>query len=114
MAVVLTVEGIVFAGALNGVGDLRDGGTLPDRFVDVHFRELLKDPVATLRAAYEGMQRDFTDAHEDRVRRYLDEKPRGKFGVHRYTAEEWGFDRRELHERMKPYIDRFGVELEAD
>ncbi len=110
------VDGIeaAFAGALNGVGALRDGGTLPDRFVDVHFRELLKDPVAALRAAYEGMQRDFTDAHEDRVRRYLDEKPRGKFGVHRYTAREWGFDRRELHERMKPYIDRFGVELEAD
>ncbi len=109
------VDGIeaAFAGALNGVGALREGGTLPDRFVDVHFQQLVRDPIATLRAAYEGMHRDFTDAHQDRVRRYLEEKPRGKFGVHRYTAEEWGFDRRELHQRMKPYIDHFGVELEA-
>lgn len=102
----------VFAGALNGVGALRQGGSLPDRFVDVHFQALLKDPVATLRAAYEAMQRDFSSAHAERIRRYLDGKPRGKFGVHRYTAEDWGFDRDELHARMQPYIDHFAVELE--
>ena len=111
---VALVQGIeaAFVAALNGVGSLRDGGTLPPRFVDVHFQQLLRDPIASLRAAYDGMERRFTAAHADRVRRYLDDKPRGKFGVHRYLPEEWGFDRHELHQRMKPYIDRFGVALE--
>jgi hypothetical protein len=101
-----------FCGALNAVGDLRDSGRLPPRFVDVHFQELLRDPVSSLRAAYEGLERPFTREHAERVRAYLAEKPRGKFGVHRYTAEDWGFDHADLHQRTKPYIDRFAVELE--
>lgn len=109
------VDGVeaAFAVALNGVGALRESSSLPARFIDVHFQQLLKDPVGTLRAAYDGMQRDFTDAHAARIRSYLENKPQGKFGVHRYTAEEWGFDVRKLHERMTPYTDHFCVELET-
>ena len=107
-----TVIEAVFGGALNAVGEQRKSGALPERFVDVHFRSLVVDPVETLRAAYAGMDREFTEEHAQRIRRYLDDKPQGKFGVHRYTAEEWGFDAAELRERLGPYISHFGVELE--
>jgi hypothetical protein len=36
------------------------------------------------------------------LRRYIEAKPKGKFGVHRYTPEEWGFDPAALRERMRP------------
>jgi hypothetical protein len=101
-----------FAFALNSVAERRAKGDLPERFVDVHFQELLRDPVAALRAAYAKMGRPFTDAHAGAVRRYLAEKPKGKFGVHAYTPEEWGFTAEGLRRDLAPYIARFGVALE--
>ena len=84
-----------------------------DRFVDVHFTELMSDPVATLRAAYATMGRDFTDAHAQAVLDYLAHKPKGKFGVHRYQPEDWGFTAQGLRNTMAPYIDHFGVTHEG-
>ena len=104
--------GAIFGAALNGVAEARAKGSVPDRFVDVHFQSLLRDPVATLRAAYARMGRSFGAEHTERVRAYLAEKPKGKFGTHRYTAEEWGFDADELRTSLAPYIEHFGVELE--
>ncbi len=101
-----------FSHGLNGLAGRRARGELPKRFVDVHFQSLLRDPVGTIRAAYQGMERDFTAEHAERIRAYLAEKPRGKFGVHRYTPEEWGFTRDELRRSMAPYVSTFGIELE--
>jgi hypothetical protein len=101
-----------FAFGLNSVAERRAKGELPKRFVDVHFQSLLRDPVATMRKAYEGMGRDFTPEHADRIRTYLAEKPRGKFGVHKYTPEEWGFTREELRMSLSPYVGYFDIELE--
>ncbi len=109
-----TSEGVgaAFCAILNHVAELRGKGGLPDRFVDVHFQSLVRDPVGTLRAVYQRMGRSFTPEHAERVRSYLAEKPRGKFGVHRYTAEEWGFREASLRSQLRPYIEAFGVELE--
>ena len=104
----------VFAAGLNGSIDLRASGMVPaERFVDVHFTELMSDPVATLRAAYERMGRDFTDAHADAVLDYLAHKPKGKFGVHRYQPEDWGFTADGLRSTLAPYIDHYGVAHEG-
>lgn len=102
-----------FAFALNRTAVLRKSGAVPDRFVDVHFDRLLREPVETLRAAYGRMERDFGAEHAERVLAYLREKPRGKHGVHRYRPEDWGFDAKTLRERLAPYIDHFGVSIEG-
>lgn len=101
-----------FSFGLNSLAERRTNGELPRRFVDVHFQGLMRDPVATIRAAYEGMGRSFTSEHADRIRSYLAEKPRGKFGVHKYTPEEWGFTRDELRANLASYVSTFGIELE--
>ena len=104
----------VFAAGLNGSVDLRTSGAVPaERFVDVHFTELLADPVSALRAAYARMGRDFTDNHAAAVLDYLANKPKGKFGVHRYQPEDWGFTAESLREAMAHYIDHFGVTSEG-
>ncbi len=101
-----------FSYGLSSLADRRARGDLPARFVDVHFQGLLRDPVETIRSAYRGMGRPFTNDHADRIRQYLAEKPRGKFGVHKYTPEEWGFTRAELRTSLAGYIQQFGIELE--
>ena len=107
------IEG-VFGFALNNSALLRENGTVPARFVDVHFRDLLKDPVETLRRAYGAMERPFGDEHAERIRRYLADKPRGKFGTHHYTPEEWGYTAEGLRKTLAPYIEHFGVALETE
>ena len=104
----------VFAAGLNGSVDLRTSGAVPaERFVDVHFTELMGDPVSTMSAAYARMGRDFTDNHAATVLDYLAHKPKGKFGVHRYQPEDWGFTAESLRQAMAPYIDHFGVASEG-
>jgi len=102
----------VFAAALNGSVELRRTGAVPARFVDVHFDRLLGDPVETLRAAYAAMDRELTPAHAERIGAYLRDKPRGKFGTHQYTPEDWGYTAASLRERLAPYIAHFGITLE--
>jgi hypothetical protein len=104
--------GGAFNGALDSVSERRAAGGLPDRFVDVHFQSVLRDPVETLRRTYASMEREFSDQHAERIQRYLKQKPRGKFGVHKYTPEEWGFSKREIRENLASYIERSGIELE--
>jgi hypothetical protein len=102
----------LFSFALNNVAERRAKHDLPDRFVDVHFQALLRDPVATLRAAYQRMGRRFSDEHAEAIRRYLAEKPKGKFGVHQYSPEDWGMSAAALRKNLAPYIAHFGVALE--
>lgn len=92
--------------------DRRAKGELPDRIIDVHFANLMADPVKTVETAYAQMGREFRGEHADAIRRYVDDRPRGRFGKHAYTAEQWGFDEQVLRERMRPYTDYYGVQIE--
>jgi hypothetical protein len=103
----------VLSAALNASAERRARGELPDRFVDVHFTRLLADPVGTLREAYARMGRALSAEQGERVLAYLRDKPQGKFGTHRYTPEEWGYDAGALRERLAPYVRYFGIALEG-
>lgn len=108
---VVAIQG-AFGFALNNVAERRAAGTLPKRFVDVHFRSLMKDPVEAIRGAYAAMERPFRKEHAERIVAYLAEKPKGKFGTHRYAPEDWGLTAEGLRTTLRPYIEQFGVELE--
>ena len=104
-----------FAGILIDVGERRASGDLPDeQFADVRFTDMMRDPTGTVGAAYDRLGLDFTDEHAAAITEYLENKPRGKFGTHRYTAAQWSLDADALREQMTPYTDRFGIELESE
>ena len=91
----------------------RAAGELPDRIVDSHFADLMADPVAAVERLYDQIKRPFLPEHGDSIRRYIQQKPKGKFGTHKYTPEEWGFDSVSLREQMRPYTDHYGIALET-
>jgi hypothetical protein len=103
----------VFAWALNHSVEVRDTA-IGARFVDVHFDQLMRDPVAAVARAYRQMGRDFAPEHGERIRAYLRDKPKGKFGTHRYAPEDWGFSAASLRAGFAPYIEHFQVTLEDD
>lgn len=103
---------MAFTYGLNHSVELRAGGPFADRFVDVHFDRLMRDPVDTLGRGYATMGRDLHPEHAERIRAYLREKPKGKFGIHHYAPEDWGFTAESLRADLAPYITHFGVTLE--
>ena len=90
----------------------RVAGEVPERIVDSHFADLMADPVVAVEKLYGQMSRPFVSEHADAIRRYVAEKPKGKFGKHKYSPEEWGFDPVKLREKVRPYTDHYGIALE--
>ena len=63
------------------------------RVSTVMFRDVWSaDPVAAVEELYSRMDRPFLGEHADAIHRYIQAKPKGKFGTHKYSPEEWGFD----------------------
>ena len=91
----------------------RMAGELPDRIVDVHFSELVDDPVGAIERAYAAMARPFTAEHAVAIRAYVAERPQGAFGAHRYAPEQFGIDPVAVRDRLRPYTDHHGIRLEV-
>jgi hypothetical protein len=104
--------GAVFTDALNTLAVRRDDGSLPGRYGDVRFADLMADPVAAIESAYAQIGRPLADEHRRAMLRYLEAKPRGKHGTHAYTAADWGFDVEAVRRELAPYLERFDVQLE--
>ncbi len=87
----------------------RQAGELPDRFIDLHFSELMRDPVTALESLYQQAGKPFSNTYRKAIEDYLAHKPKGKHGKHSYAPEDWGLDTATLKTEAKPYIDSFKV-----
>lgn len=106
--------GMVFTNALAEVARRRTDGSMPLASGDVRFTDLLADPVDAIARAYGQLGRRMSDAHAAGVRAYVRDKPQGKFGKHRYTAADWGFDAAALRAELAGYLGTFGIEVEEE
>jgi hypothetical protein len=80
--------------------------------LDVHYADLLTNPLAAIERIYGFAGLDFTPDTEKSTRDYLTTHPRGRFGAHRYDAAAVGLDEANLRERFAAYTERYGVEPE--
>ena len=83
-----------------------------DRFLDIHHRETIDDPVGVVRRvwAFSGMDPD--PAVEAAVLEYQRRNRSGARGTHDYTPEKFGLTTAQLHADFAPYIDHFDIDLE--
>jgi hypothetical protein len=89
---------------------VRDSGTVPaDRFVDVMYADLLRDPIAVVRRVYAHFGRSLTPVAEERMRRFLAEHPKDRFGRHRYSLAQFGLDPDRVRRDYREYRERFGL-----
>ncbi len=103
----------IFVGLERGM-DARVRGVIPpERIVDVHFREFVADPVATIRRIHLALGRELDDVVEQRIRGFLAEHPGdGGGGGTRYRFADTGLDPDVLRERSTAYQRAFDVESE--
>ncbi len=90
--------------------DQRADGRLPDeRFIDVRFDDLVRNPIETIEQVYGRLGWRFDEDTSNRIAGYAAAKPKDARGMHRYSLEETGFDVGEEKKRFSFYTDRYGL-----
>jgi hypothetical protein len=80
-----------------------------DRFVDIHYRSLLADPIGQFRHALQGIGLDVTAQDIEEARTWMAANGRDTHPRHQYSAEEFGVTQEELRNTFKFYHDAFDV-----
>jgi hypothetical protein len=81
----------------------------PSRFLDLHFRDVLTDPVAAVRRIYSHFDVPLSAEADRRFRAWKQDNPRGKHGEHRYAAEDYGTTEAAINDRFAAYISHFSI-----
>ncbi|HEX4528759.1 MAG TPA: sulfotransferase [Acidimicrobiia bacterium] len=84
-----------------------------ERFLDVHHRDLIADPMGTVRAVYEFLGFELRPPVEQALRDWQEANRSGAHGTHRYTAEQFGLSTAQLRSDYDFYVRHFDVALEA-
>jgi hypothetical protein len=88
----------------------RDAGCAPaERFFDVCYTDLVRDPIATVHRVYDHFGLPWNGAVEPRMRKFLADHPENKYGEHQYPLEQFGLDPEQEAERYREYRDRFAL-----
>lgn len=84
-----------------------------DRIIDVHYADIMRDPIPTMRKLYKSLGDDFTAAAEDSMRAWLADNPQGKFGKHEYALEQFGLTADKVRSMFERYLSSYDVEAEG-
>jgi hypothetical protein len=84
-----------------------------DRIIDVHYADLLRNPIETMRALYRQLGDDFTAEAEAGMQAWIDDNPQNKFGRHEYRLAEFGLSVEKLAPMFERYLSRYEVEREG-
>lgn len=81
----------------------------PDaRFIDVDYRDLVADPLATVQRIYASAGVPFTPDAEAGVERVRTSQTKDRHGSHRYALADFGLREGEVAERFSRWRQRFG------
>ncbi len=95
---------------LDMVTQQRESGQLPtDRFADIKYADLMTDHVGAISKVYAQLGLELRDDTADRMRSYVESKPRGRHGDRSYSFDDLGLDRAEMRQRFAAYMERFDV-----
>lgn len=75
---------------------------------DCMYGELFADPIAMVKRVYAMFELEVSAEFEERMTAWLDQNKQGKYGRHRYSLEEYGFDGEKLARDWAPYMERYG------
>lgn len=96
----------------NRIMDFRDAQG-EDSMIDVHYSDLVSDPIGAMRRLYASLGDDFTPEAEAAMRAWLDDNPQGKFGKHEYKLAQYGLSVEQLTPKFYRYLSRYDVAREG-
>ncbi|WP_026342822.1 sulfotransferase [Nocardia sp. BMG111209] len=85
-----------------------------DRFFDLHYAELMRDPIAVMRDLYDWARDDLTTSTEQAMLDWLAQHPQNRHGGAAYSLAGSGVSRADLDPIFHDYLSAFDIELEGD
>lgn len=82
-------------------------------FVDVHYADLMADPLKEVRRIYDFLGWQLEPAVSRAMQAYCSRNPKDKRGRHAYTPEAFGLTREGLDRDFAAYRERYGIERET-
>jgi len=89
---------------------LLDRAQIPEnqRF-DIHFADLVSDPMRQVRQMYSHFGLELTEENKDNMHHFLTEAAANKALSHKYTLEEFGLTEKQVGEGFKEYTTQFDL-----
>jgi hypothetical protein len=85
----------------------------PDkRICDVHYADLVRDPLGTMRSVYAAFGDELSGQALGAMTQHVESHPKGKFGRHAYDPAQFGLEAGAIRERFRGYVERYGIPLE--
>lgn len=83
-----------------------------DSIYDVHYSDVMKDPLASIRGIYERFGEPLSEEAESAMVGYMAANPKGKHGKHHYSLEEFGLTREGVWQRYSDYLECFKINVD--
>lgn len=84
-----------------------------DRIIDVHYADLMRTPLETMRKLYSALGDELSPAAEHAMRTWLDDNPQDKFGRHEYRLAQFGLSISQLEGKFDRYLSQYAIEREG-
>lgn len=84
-----------------------------ESMIDVHYSDLVSDPIGAMRRLYAALGDDFTPEAEAAMQAWLDDNPQGKFGKHEYKLAQYGLSVEQLAPKFERYLSRYDIAREG-
>jgi hypothetical protein len=84
-----------------------------DRFFDLHYSALMRDPIGVMRSLYDWAVDELTPSTEQSMLDWLQRNPQDRFGVQPYSLYGTGVTRADLEPVFADYLTAFDIELEG-
>ena len=96
------------------IGWMEDGTIPKGQYTNVIYQEFCADPMAAIRGAYQEIGLSMSPTAGERIKTYLDNKPKGVFGKHDYkTGGDETSAAAEERKALRRYQEYFGVPSEG-
>ncbi len=83
-----------------------------DRFFDLHYAALMRDPIGVMRSLYDWAGDELSPPTETAMLEWLERNPQDRFGVQPYSLDGAGVRIADLEPVFDEYLSRFHIELE--
>jgi hypothetical protein len=79
-----------------------------NRLLHLHYNEVTRDPIGALERVYGYIEAPFGADARERVRSFVEARPRGGYGLNRYDPAEFGLEPARIRRQFEPYLGAFG------
>ncbi len=83
------------------------------RIIDLHYADMTRDPLGTIRQLYADLGDDFTPEAAAAMTAWLNDNPQGKFGKHEYDLAQYGLSVETLAPKFERYLSEYDIAREG-